>query len=70
MDTHLTKTACQKTYTCKYLDEKQLCAYLGISRSTIRRWMVVHNLPRPVHLGERCVRWRLADIEAWEEQAT
>lgn len=70
MDRHLTKQACQNAYPCKYLDEKQLCAYLGISRSTIRRWMIAHGLPRPVHLAERCVRWRLADIEAWEERAT
>ena len=56
MNRHLTKHECQMAYTCKYLDEKQLCAYLGISRSTIRRWMVVHNLPSPVHFGERCIR--------------
>ena len=70
MDTHMTKTACQQAYPCKYLDEKQLCAYLGISRSTIRSWMITHGLPRPVHLAARCVRWRLADIEAWEERST
>lgn len=63
---HMTKQACQNAYHCKYLDEKQLCAYLGISRATVRRWMDTHDLPRPVRLGERCVRWRLEDIESWE----
>lgn len=67
MDAHLTKAACQNAYPCKYLDEKQLCAYLGLSRSTIRRWMAKHNLPKPVRIGERAVRWRREDIENWEK---
>ena len=64
----MTKQACQNAYPCKYLDEKQLCAYLGISRGTVRRWMVKQGLPRPVTLGERCVRWRIGDIEQWEHR--
>ncbi len=26
--------------------------------------------PQPIQLGEACTRWRLSDVEEWEEQKT
>ena len=68
MDRHMSKRQCQNAYPCKYLDEKQLCAWLGISRSTIRGWIGKGAFPEPVTLGQSCVRWLKADIEAWEAE--
>lgn len=58
------------SYPSRYLDEGQVCAYLSISRSTIRRWMGDNRFPTPVQLGPRCVRWKLAEIESWEVSTT
>lgn len=41
---------------------EEMCA---ISRSEIYRRMAEGTFPKPVRLGENCVRWRLADITAW-----
>ncbi len=68
MDKHMNKKQCQNAYRCKYLDEKQVCAYFGISRSTVRNWVETQELPAPHQLGPRCVRWLLSEIEAWEAE--
>lgn len=51
----------------KYLKLKDLMDRLSVSRATIWRWTTEGNLPQPVKLSERCTRWRLIDIEQWEE---
>lgn len=43
-----------------------LCESLGVSRSTIYRWMSEGEFPAPVHISERAVRWRSEDIEQWK----
>jgi prophage regulatory protein len=42
-----------------------LCDQLAVSRGTIYRWLGEGKFPRPVRIGERAVRWRAADVEAW-----
>ena len=39
---------------------------LGVSRSTIYRWMSEGEFPAPVRIGDRAVRWRSEDIEEWK----
>jgi len=39
---------------------------LGVSRSTIYRWISEGEFPAPVRIGERAVRWRSEDIEQWK----
>lgn len=43
----------------------EVCAIVGLSRSTIYGRMANGTFPRPVQMSERAVRWRSADIAAW-----
>lgn len=42
-----------------------LCEQLAISRSTIYCWVSEGKFPPPVRIGDRAVRWRVADVQAW-----
>ena len=68
MDQHLSTGQCQARYPVHFLSERQLCARLGVSRTTLWRWMKDGHLPHSVQIGPRCVRWRLEDIEQWEAE--
>jgi prophage regulatory protein len=45
---------------------KELRQLLGLGPSVIYKMMGEGHFPRSVHLGERTVAWRLADVEAWQ----
>lgn len=49
-----------------YLSDKQLAERYGVTRPTIWRWVKERELPEPLKLAPRCTRWRLHEIEAWE----
>jgi prophage regulatory protein len=49
-----------------YLTVQQVAARLGISKATIWRWKAAGTFPTAVKLSAGSTRWRLADIEAWE----
>lgn len=40
-------------------------ALLGISETTLRRWMDTDGFPRPVQLGPRAVGWIASDCAQW-----
>lgn len=42
-----------------------LCEQLAVSRGTIYRWLSEGKFPPPVRIGNRAVRWRVADVEVW-----
>ena len=44
-----------------------VCELVGVCRSTIYRWMSEGAFPRPVHVSEKAVRWRIGDIDRWRE---
>lgn len=44
---------------------RELMEILGLSRSTIYKWMQVGRFPTPVDMGGRLSRWRSEDVEAW-----
>jgi predicted DNA-binding transcriptional regulator AlpA len=48
----------------KLLNQRLAAAYLSISERTLERRRCVGDGPRFVRCG-RCVRYRLADLEAW-----
>jgi prophage regulatory protein len=61
-------TALSQTYPeGALLRMKNVKELLGASRSTIYRWIGEGTFPRPVRVGERSVRWRLDDLEAWRD---
>lgn len=42
-----------------------VCAVIGLSRSSVYKRISDGSFPQPVHIGEHSVRWRSTDIEAW-----
>ena len=44
---------------------KQITAETGISRSTIYRLLQSGAFPKPISIGQRCIRWQESDIKAW-----
>jgi len=51
----------------QYLTDKQLAARFGVGRATIWRWAKETDFPAPIKLGLAVTRWRLVDVEAWED---
>lgn len=50
-----------------YLSDKQLAERYQVGRATPWRWAQEGLLPSPIKLSPGCTRWKLSDIEAWEE---
>jgi prophage regulatory protein len=44
-----------------------VCNQIGLSRSSLYKRLSDGDFPRPVRLGQKMVRWRLEDVEAWRE---
>jgi prophage regulatory protein len=38
---------------------------VGLGKSAIYDWISRGLFPKPVHLGQRCVRWPEAEVLAW-----
>lgn len=52
----------QSTYT-----PKQAAKYVGISEAALRLWRSEGKGPRHFKAGEKLVRYRRADLDAWIE---
>lgn len=51
-----------------YLSDIQVAFRYGVHRSTPWRWVKADpNFPSPVVLTPGCTRWKLVDLEAWEQ---
>jgi predicted DNA-binding transcriptional regulator AlpA len=50
---------------CQLLTVKQVASPLAISSRNVWRMSASGQLPRPLHLGEKTVRWRLRDIRSY-----
>ena len=53
--------------TTTYASDAQLAQRYGVCRPTIWRWVKQNAFPQPVKISPGCTRWRLADVEAWED---
>jgi prophage regulatory protein len=52
-----------------FLSDRQLAARFNVHHLTPRRWVRDDpTFPRPVKLSPGCTRWKLSEIEAWENQ--
>jgi predicted DNA-binding transcriptional regulator AlpA len=49
------------------LDARQAARYLGISEAVLRLWRSGSKGPRFFKAGEKLVRYRRADLDAWIE---
>lgn len=50
----------------QYLSVKRVADRLDTSPATIWRWTAADQFPRPVKLSLGSTRWKLSDIEEWE----
>jgi predicted DNA-binding transcriptional regulator AlpA len=49
------------------LNEREAGKYLGISAAVLRLWRAEGKGPRYFRAGEKLVRYRRADLDAWIE---
>ncbi|CAM6808909.1 AlpA family phage regulatory protein [Enterobacter kobei] len=54
------------------MDRKQTAALLGVSPATLDRMRQnpPQGFPQCVKMGERSIRWRRAEVQAWMEGAS
>ena len=45
-----------------------LLKILGISKSTLRNWILTQGFPCPIQLGPRAVGWVASQVHAWLDQ--
>ena len=51
-----------------YLSDRDLAERWNVSRCTPWDWSKSKmGFPQPIKLSERCTRWKLSEIEAWEQ---
>ena len=51
----------------RYLGWREVVRHLGISRTTLWRWLRTGQFPTPVRLGPGRVAFRESDIREWED---
>lgn len=44
-----------------------VCALVGVGRSTVYSWVASKTFPQPVKVGARAVRWKARELAAWRE---
>lgn len=49
------------------VDEKDAAELLGLTRRTLQKWRTDGRGPPHVKISQRCVRYRVEDIEEWIE---
>jgi predicted DNA-binding transcriptional regulator AlpA len=52
-----------------YLTDSQVGDRYCVTRCTVWRWVKAGRLPAPVRLSDRCSRWRIEDLQAFEAKA-
>ena len=55
--------------TATHAADIQLADRYGVNRATIWRWAQQGKFPKPVKLSPGCTRWKLCDVESWEQEA-
>ena len=47
------------------ISRKQLCRQLGVSRSTIKRWIKTRNFPEPLRASGREPLFDVTEVDFW-----
>jgi prophage regulatory protein len=51
-----------------YVSDQNLAGRYSVTRQTVWRWLKTDpTFPKPISLSPGCTRWRLDEIEAWED---
>lgn len=51
-----------------YISKKQVARILGVSTSSVIRWVKTNNLPKPFKFGSNTLKWDITEIEKWIEE--
>ena len=51
-----------------YISKKQVARILGISSSSVSRWVKTNDLPEPIPFGPNSIKWDVNEIEKWIEE--
>lgn len=49
----------------KILRLREVLALIGVSKTTMYRWIGANQFPKPINLSSSSVGWLEADIEDW-----
>ena len=49
----------------RMITRREVQTRLGITKSTLYRWMLAGEFPRPISVGPRSVRWPESEVAAW-----
>ena len=49
----------------RYVRNKEVCAYLGISRASLHRWIKSGHFPPPESLGPNTKAWKMQTLLEW-----
>ncbi len=52
----------------RLLGRRAVLELLGISNSTLYRWIEAGHFPRPVRVGPNTARWLQSDLATWLEK--
>ena len=52
----------------RLITEKEAAEYLGVTRRALQAWRLSGKGPQFVKISQRCVRYRLREINIWAEQ--
>jgi len=66
----LTMVDTLSTNSQKLVTEKQAAKMLSVSPRTLRNWRTRGGGPRFVKISERCIRYRIADLNEWTKERT
>ena len=45
----------------------EVCDFIGIGETTVKKMVKAGELPSPVRLSSKCVRWRAGELADWSE---
>ena len=53
-----------------WLTDREIAVRLGIARPTVWGWVKKGRFPAPYKISENTSRWKLSEVEAWEQART
>jgi prophage regulatory protein len=56
-----------KTQPSIYAQDIHLASRYSVARATIWRWAAEGRIPQPIKLTPGCARWRVVDLESFEQ---
>ena len=53
-----------------YAQDIHLASRYSVTRATIWRWAAEGRIPQPIKLSPGCARWRIVDLESFEQKVS